>query len=84
MIQGNHVYDLLKLLGLYISDCSVWYNGGYDHNNVLQQQLDELNSKMLVQGSNILSLQDPLQKCQVAQDVYRQQALKADMVPPRR
>ena len=82
MSLGNHIYDLLKLLGLYISDCLVWYNEVYDCNNALQQQLDEPNSKMLVQDSEILNLQDQLKKCQATQEFYRQQALKAD--PPRR
>ena len=46
------------------------------------QQLNELNSKMRVQDSDILNLLDQLKKCQAAQDFYRQQALKADKVTP--
>ena len=39
---------------------------------------------MLAQDSKILNLQDHLQKSHVAQELYSHQALKADMVPPRR
>ncbi len=62
---------------------SVWYKEVYARNNVLQQQLHKLNSKLLVQDSEILNLQNQLQKCQAAQEFYSKQALKADMVPPR-
>ena len=84
MDPANHIFDILKLLGSSISDCSAWYHEVYDHNIALQQQLDDLNSKMLAQDSEILNLQDQLKKSQVAQEFYRHQALKADMVPPRR
>ena len=84
MNPANHISDILKLLDLSISDCSAWYNEVYDHNIALQQQLDDLNSKMLTQDSDVLNLQDQLKKSQVAQEFYRHQALKADMVPPRR
>ena len=67
-----------------ISDCSACYNEMYDRNNALQQQLDDLNSKLLGQDSDIFSLQDQLKKCQADQEFYRQQALAVDMVPPRR
>jgi hypothetical protein len=84
MNPANHISDILKLLDLSISDCSAWYNEVYDRNSALQQQLDDLNSKMLAQDSDILNLQDQLKKSQVAQEFYRHQALKADMVPLRR
>ena len=83
MSPGIHISDILKLLGLYSSDCSAWYNEVYNRNIALQQQLDDLNSKMLAQDFEILNLQDQLKKCQVAQEFNRQQDLKADMIPPR-
>ena len=57
-------------------------------NHILQQQLDDSNSKLLeqfnVQNAAILNLQEQLKKSQAAQDFYRQQTLQADVVPPRR
>jgi hypothetical protein len=84
MSPANHIHDILQLMSSFISDCLAWYNEVYDRNNALQQQLDDLNSKLLSQDSEILNLQGQLKKCQAAQEFYRQQALQADMVPPRR
>jgi hypothetical protein len=55
----------------------------YACNIALQQQLDDFNSKLLAQDSEILNLQDQLKKCQVAQEFNCQPDLKADMIPPR-
>ena len=62
MNPANHISDILKLLGSSISDCSAWYHEVHDRNIALQQQLDDLNSKMLSQDSAILNLQDQLNK----------------------
>ncbi len=35
---GNHVCDILKLLGSYFGDCSQWHNEAQDRNTALQQQ----------------------------------------------
>ncbi len=59
-----------------------------DSNTVLEQQLDDINSKFLaqfvVQNADTLTLQDELKKCQEKQDIYCQQAEKAQMVPSHR
>ena len=81
MSPDNHIYDILQLMSSSISDCSACNNVVYDCNNALQQQLEDLNSKLLGQDSDILNLEDPLKKCQTDQEFYRQQALTANMVP---
>ena len=85
---GTHPYDLLQVMASYIFDCSEWYRESEVRNHILQQQLDDSNSKLLeqfnVQNAAILNLQEQLKKSQAAQDFYRRQALQADMVPPRR
>ena len=84
MSPANHVSDILKLLGSSIYDCSLWYHELYDRYIALQQLLDDHNSKLLAQDSEILNLQDQLKNSQVVQEFYRHQALKAYMISPRR
>jgi hypothetical protein len=85
---GTHPYDLLQVMASYIFDCSEWYRESEVPNLTLQQQLNDLNSKLLdqfnVQNAEILKLQDQLKTSQAAQDFYRHQALQAEMIPPRR
>jgi hypothetical protein len=88
MSPGTHTYNMLLLMGPFLSDCSQWYDEEHARNTALQQQLDAINSKFLDQSSNhhaeICALQDLLTKSQAAQEFYRWQALQADMVPLRR
>jgi hypothetical protein len=83
---GTHRYDLLQVMASYIFDCSEWYRESEVRNLTLQQQLNDLNSKLLdqfnVQNAEILKLQDQLKTSQAAQDFYRHQALQAEMIPP--
>lgn len=79
---GTHPHNLLHVLLPYFHDCSQWYRESDARNTALQQQLDGLNSKLLTQDSEILSLQNQLKTSQAAQEFYHQQALKADMVLP--
>ena len=79
---GTHPHNLLQVILPYFHDCSEWYRESDARNTALQQQLDELNSKLLAQDSEILSLQNQLKTSQAAQEFYNQQALKADMVSP--
>ena len=85
---GTHPYALLQVMAPYISDCSERHRELELRNFTLQQQLDESNSKLLeqfnVQNAEILKLQEQLKKSQAAQEFYRQQAMHADLVPPRR
>jgi hypothetical protein len=85
---GTHPYALLQVMAPYISDCSERHRELELRNFTLQQQLDESNSKLLeqfnVQNAEILKLQEQLKKSQAAQEFYRQQAMQADLVPPRR
>ena len=86
MSPDNHIYDILQLMRSSISACSAYYNEANDRNHVLQQQLDEANSKLItqfdVQNAEILKLQDELSVSREKQDFYRRQAEKADLVPP--
>ena len=84
MNPTDHISDILKLLSSSISDCLAWYKEMSDRNNALQHQLDDLNSKLLGQDSEILNLQAQLAKCQATKDFYQQQALQTDIVLPRR
>ncbi len=81
---GTHPHNLLHVILPYFHDCSEWYRESDARNTALQQQLDDLNSKLLAQDSEILSLQNQLKTSQAAQEFYHQQALKAAMVPPLR
>ncbi len=85
---GNHIYDMLQLMGPYLCNCSQWYDEEQAHNTALQQQFDAVNSKLLDQSSihnaEIFALQGLLAKSQEAQEFYIRQALQVDMVPPRR
>jgi hypothetical protein len=57
-----HDHALVKLLGQNISDCVRLYQETHNSNFVLQQQLDDLNAKLLaqceVQNADILKLED--------------------------
>jgi hypothetical protein len=81
---GTHPNDLLQVMGPYLHDCSQWYNEEHDHNTALQKQLDDANSKFIAQDAEILHLQDQLKKGRETAEFYRQQAVHADVVPPRR
>ena len=83
---GTHIYDLLQLIGLYLTDCHDWYKEEVGHNAAGRKQLDEANSKLItqfdVQNAEILKLQDELSVSREKQDFYCRQAKKADLVPP--
>ena len=83
---GTHIYDLLQLLGLYLTDCHDWYKEEVGHNAAGRKQLDEANSKLInqfdVQNAEILKLQDELTVSREKQEFYRRQAEKAILVPP--
>ena len=81
---GTHPHDLLQVMGSYLYDCSQWYNEEHDRNTALQKQLDDANSKFIAQDAEILQLQDLLKKSQEQSEFYRQQAVQADLVTPRR
>jgi hypothetical protein len=84
----THQHALLQLITAYFSDCSQWHRESEDRNLVLQQQLDDSNAKLPqieVQNAEILKLEDQLKKSQTVSDFYREQAMKAGVVPsPRR
>ncbi len=40
MSPGTHIYNMLQLMGPFLSDCSQWYNEEHASNTALQQQLD--------------------------------------------
>lgn len=81
---GTHPHDLLQVMGSYLYDCSQWYNEEHDRNTALQKQLDDANSKFIAQDAEILQVQDLLKKSQEKSEFYRQQAVQADLVTPRR
>ncbi len=82
-------HALVYLLGQNISDCVRLYQEAHNRNIVLlQQQLDSISnffSKLLaqfeVQNAEILKHDDQLKKSQTVSDFYREQAMKADVVP---
>ena len=79
------IYSILLInLAPVLFDCSEWYRESEARNTALQTQLDDINSKLIPQAAEILQLQDLLKKSQEASDFYRQHALQADLVPPRR
>ncbi len=87
MSPNDHA--LVKLLGQNISDWFRLYQEAHSWNIVLQQQLDDSNAKLLaqfeVQNAEILKLEDQIKKSQAVSDFYRDQAMKAGVVPfPRR
>ena len=88
MSPGDHIYDMLQLMGPYLYDCSQWFDEEQARSAALQRQLDAANSKLLEQASTheaqLFALQSLLTKSQDAQEFYRRQALQVDMVPPRR
>ena len=79
----THQHALLQLITAYFSDCSQWHRESEDRNLVLQQQLDDSNAKLLVQNAEIHKLDDQLKKSQAVSDFYREQAMKAGVVPSR-
>ena len=78
-------HALVKLLGQNISDCVRLYQEAHNRNIVLQQQLDDSNTKLLAQSeahnAQILKTDDLLKKSQTVSDFYREQAMKAGVVP---
>ncbi len=50
MNPGNHINDMLQLMGPYLYDGSHWYDEDQARNTALQQQLDAVNSKLLDQS----------------------------------
>ncbi len=84
MSPGNHIHDMLRLMGPYLGDCSQWYDEEQTRNTALQQQLDAVNFKLLDQSSidnaEKFALQGLLTRSQEAQKFYRRLALQADMV----
>jgi hypothetical protein len=77
-------HALVKLLGQNISDCVRLYQEAHNHNIVLQQ-LGVSSAKLLaqleIQNAEILQLDDQLKKSQAVSDFYREQAMKAGVVP---
>jgi hypothetical protein len=80
-----HGHALVKLVGRNISDFVQMYQNAEKSTIVLQQQLDDANAKLLaqfeVQNAEILKLEDQLKKSQAVSDFYREQAVKAGVVP---
>ena len=81
---GTHPHDLLINLAPVLYDCSEWYRESEARNIALQTQLDDINSKVITQAAEILQLQDLLKKSQEKSEFYRQHAVQADLVTPRR
>ena len=81
---GTHPHDLLINLAPVLSDCSEWYRESEARNSALRTQLDDINSKVIAQAAEILQLQDLLKTSQEKSEFYRQHAVQADLVTPRR
>ena len=71
-------------MGYYIYDCCQWYNEEHDRNTGSRNNLMMPNSKVIAQAAEILQLQDLLKKSQEKSEFYRQQAVQADLIIPRR
>ena len=53
---GTHPHDLLINLAPDLFDCSEWYREPEARNSALQTQLDNIDSKVIVQAAEILHL----------------------------
>ena len=75
----------MKLLGQNISDFVRLYQDTCARNIVLQQQLDDSNAKLLtqfeIQNTKILELEDQRKNEKAVSDFYREQAMKAGVIP---
>jgi hypothetical protein len=73
-----HGHALVKLLGQNFSDLVCLYQKADNRTIVLQQQLDDANTKL---NAEILKIEDQLKKSQAISDFYRAQAMQAGVVP---
>ena len=80
-----HGHALVKLLGQNFSDLVRLYQTTDNRKIVLQQQLDDANTKLLaqfeVQNAEILKIADQLKTTQAGSDFYRAKAIQAGVVP---
>ena len=88
MSPGNHLYDMLQLMGPNLFNWAQWYGEGQARSAALQQEFDAVNSKPLEQASiheaQIFELQRLLKMTQDSQEFYRRNDLQVDTVPPRK
>ena len=84
-LVSSNDHALMKLLGQNISDFVRLYQDTRARNIVLQQQLDDSNAKLPtqfeVQNAKILELEDQRKNEKAVSDFYREQAMKAGVVP---
>jgi hypothetical protein len=82
---NTNFYDMLQVVSSFFTDCEKFYHEARNQSVSCQQQLDEVNAKLLaqfeVQNAEILKLEDQLKKSQAVSDFFRAQAMKAGVVP---
>jgi hypothetical protein len=82
---NTNIYDMLQLVSSFFTDCAKSFHEARARTVSVQQQLDEVNAKLLanfeVQNAEILKLQDELEQSKFKAEVYKQQAEKAQLVP---
>ena len=85
---NTNFYDMLEVVSSFFTDCEKFYHDARNQSVSCQQQLDEVNAKLLaqfeIQNAEILKLQDELEQNKIKSNFYRQQAAQADMIPPHR
>jgi DNA repair exonuclease SbcCD ATPase subunit len=85
---NTNIYEMLQVVSSFFTDCEKSFHEARTRTVSVQQQLDEVNAKLLaqfeVQNAEILKLQDELEQSTIKSEFYRQQAEKADMIPPHR
>ncbi len=83
---NTNTYDMLHLVSSFFTDCEKSFHEARARTVSVQQQLDEVNAKLIanfeVQNAEILKLQDELEQSKFKAEVYKQQAEKAQAVPP--
>jgi hypothetical protein len=85
---NTNIYDMLQVTSSFFNDCEKAFQAVHNRQVSVQQQLDEVNAKLIaqfeVQNAEILKLQDELEQQKLKSEFYQQQAAKAEMLPPHR
>ena len=82
---NTNIYDMLQVIGSFFTDCEKFYHEARTRSVAVQQQLDEVNAKLLaqfeVQNAEIIKLQDDLATSKFKVEYYQQEAEKARLIP---
>ena len=82
---NTNIHEMLQVTGSFFTDCEKVYHDARTRSVAVQQQLDEVNAKLLaqfeVQNVEIIKLQDELATSKFKVEYYQQEAEKARVLP---